>query len=83
MIEAHSFFLPDPEFLTDLDGLIEYLGAKVHFMPSSRYLPTYKGLPKVRNVIEHLEGKGQSQGTSYVGVNGNKTSSGSVTGDHI
>jgi len=29
MIEAHSFFLPDPEFLTDLDGLIEYLGAKV------------------------------------------------------
>jgi len=29
MTEAHSFFLPDPEFLTDLEGLIEYLGAKV------------------------------------------------------
>jgi len=29
MTEAHSFFLPDPEFLVDLDGLIEYLGAKV------------------------------------------------------
>jgi hypothetical protein len=29
MTEAHSFFIPDPEFLGDLAGLIEYLGAKV------------------------------------------------------
>ena len=29
MTVQHSFFLPDPEFLTNLEGLIEYLGAKV------------------------------------------------------
>jgi len=29
MSEVHSFFLPDPEFITNLDGLMEYLGAKV------------------------------------------------------
>lgn len=29
MTEAHSFFLPDPEYLINLEGLIEYLGAKV------------------------------------------------------
>jgi len=29
MSESHSFFIPDPEFLVNLEGLIEYLGAKV------------------------------------------------------
>jgi len=29
MLEAHSFFLPDLEYITDLTGLMEYLGAKV------------------------------------------------------
>jgi len=29
MTEVHSFFIPDPEFLIDPQGLIEYLGAKV------------------------------------------------------
>jgi len=29
MSEDHSFFLPDPEFLVNLEGLVEYLGAKV------------------------------------------------------
>merc|ERR1711962_1500114 len=29
MTVAHSFFLPDPEFLVNLEGLVEYLGAKV------------------------------------------------------
>jgi len=29
MSEKHSFFLPDPEYLVDLDGLMDYLGAKV------------------------------------------------------
>ena len=29
MMEAHSFFIPDPEFLINMEGLIEYLGAKV------------------------------------------------------
>ena len=29
MTIEHSFFLPDPEFLVNLEGLIEYLGAKV------------------------------------------------------
>merc|ERR1719273_2049266 len=29
LTEAHSFFIPDPEFLTDTAGLLEYLGAKV------------------------------------------------------
>jgi len=29
MTAAHSFFLPDPEFITNLEGFIDYLGAKV------------------------------------------------------
>jgi len=29
MSEKHSFFLPDPEYIVDLVGLMEYLGAKV------------------------------------------------------
>lgn len=29
MTTEHSFFLPDPEFITNLEGLVEYLGAKV------------------------------------------------------
>lgn len=29
MTETHSFYLPDPEYLEDLLGLMEYLGAKV------------------------------------------------------
>ena len=29
MTEAHSFFMPDPEFLVNIYGLVEYLGAKV------------------------------------------------------
>jgi len=29
MAEQYSFFLPDPEYISDLDGLMEYLGAKV------------------------------------------------------
>jgi len=29
MTIEHSFFLPDPEYITDLEGLIEYLGAKI------------------------------------------------------
>ena len=29
MSERHSFFLPDLEFLIDMEGLLKYLGAKV------------------------------------------------------
>jgi len=29
MSSEHSFFLPDPEYVTNVEGLIEYLGAKV------------------------------------------------------
>ncbi|XP_015118689.1 zinc finger protein 622 [Diachasma alloeum] len=29
MTEAHSFFIPDPEYCVDLKGLLEYLGEKV------------------------------------------------------
>ena len=29
MTAEHSFFLPDPEYISNLDGLIEYLGAKI------------------------------------------------------
>ncbi|XP_011299205.1 zinc finger protein 622 [Fopius arisanus] len=29
MTEAHSFFIPDPEYCVDLKGLLEYLGQKV------------------------------------------------------
>ena len=29
MTERHSFFLPDAEYLTDLEGMMTYLGEKV------------------------------------------------------
>ena len=29
MSEKHSFFVPDLDFIVDLDGLLSYLGAKV------------------------------------------------------
>jgi pre-60S factor REI1 len=29
MTEAHSFFIPDREYLTDLPGFIAYLGEKI------------------------------------------------------
>ena len=29
MSEKHSFFLPDLDFITDINGLMDYLGAKV------------------------------------------------------
>lgn len=29
MTEKHSFFLPDPEYLADLEGMVAYLGEKV------------------------------------------------------
>ena len=29
MSEKHSFFLPDLEYLIDLEGLLKYLGAKI------------------------------------------------------
>ena len=29
MTSQHSFFLPDADFVVDLEGLLEYLGAKV------------------------------------------------------
>jgi pre-60S factor REI1 len=29
MSEAHSFFVPDLDYVTDLEGLLTYLGAKV------------------------------------------------------
>ncbi|XP_063993986.1 cytoplasmic 60S subunit biogenesis factor ZNF622 [Diachasmimorpha longicaudata] len=29
MTEAHSFFIPDPEYCVDLKGLLEYLGEKI------------------------------------------------------
>ena len=31
MSNEHSFFIPDIEYLVDLAGLFEYLGAKVSF----------------------------------------------------
>ena len=37
----HSFFLPDAEFITDLEGLLRYLGAKVNikWQFSQNFLP--------------------------------------------
>lgn len=32
MSEAHSFFIPDVEFCTDVKGLLLYLGEKVRYL---------------------------------------------------
>ena len=54
MTEVHSFFIPDPEFLIDLQGLIEYLGAKVsrvvYFLIHIQGLIEYLGA-KVSKVV--------------------------------
>ena len=38
MMEAHSFFIPDPEFLINMEGLIEYLGAKVGIYLKQKFM---------------------------------------------
>ena len=44
MAKAHSFFIPDAEFLVDAPGLLQYLGDKI----------------SVANVCIYCNGKGKS-----------------------
>ena len=41
MTTEHSFFLPDPEFLVNLGGMVEYLGAKVTYRQASLVFQMY------------------------------------------
>ena len=43
MTVEHSFFLPDPEFLTNVEGLIEYLGAKVRKLGNVWIQTSFRG----------------------------------------
>lgn len=40
MTKVHSFFIPDIEYLSDLKGLIKYLG-KYHSFPFYEEIPHY------------------------------------------
>lgn len=56
---AHSFFVPDTDYLTDLSGLISYLGEKIFFRNicifCNRRSKNFRSLQAVRN---HMVDKG-------------------------
>jgi len=52
MMTNYSFFLPDPEFITDLEGLMGYLGAKVG--QGHMCLWCNKRFSSVRDVQRHM-----------------------------
>eukprot|EP01120_Amphizonella_sp_Union-15-10_P002266 TRINITY_DN12428_c0_g1_i1.p1 TRINITY_DN12428_c0_g1~~TRINITY_DN12428_c0_g1_i1.p1 ORF type:complete len:372 (-),score=61.38 TRINITY_DN12428_c0_g1_i1:43-1134(-) len=56
MTSVHSFFIPDLEFLTDLDGLITYLGEKITVAHACLYCPgkTFGSLRAVRDHMNEL-----------------------------
>eukprot|EP00088_Acartia_fossae_P017771 TRINITY_DN2017_c0_g2_i1.p1 TRINITY_DN2017_c0_g2~~TRINITY_DN2017_c0_g2_i1.p1 ORF type:complete len:374 (-),score=116.40 TRINITY_DN2017_c0_g2_i1:479-1600(-) len=59
MTEAHSFFFPDPEYLVDLHGLLEYLGAKVgQGMMCLWCSDKSKQYTSVQSVQKHMVDKG-------------------------
>jgi len=59
MTEAHSFFLPDPEYLVNLEGLFEYLGAKVgQGMMCLWCSERSKSFHSVDSVQKHMRDKG-------------------------
>lgn len=62
MLEAHSFFLPDLEYVSDLTGLMEYLGAKVGqglmCLWCSEKSKFYK---KLEDVQKHMVDKGHTK----------------------
>jgi len=59
MMEAHGFFIPDPEYLTDTAGLLEYLGAKVGQGRMCLWCNDKgKGFKSLDSVQKHMQDKG-------------------------
>ena len=59
MMNAHSFFIPDIEFLVDLKGLIEYLGEKISVANVCIYCNGKgRGFHSIEAVRDHMVGKG-------------------------
>jgi len=59
MVESHSFFLPDAEYITNLEGLLDYLAAKV----GQGYMCLWcsersKAFQSVDAVQKHMQDKG-------------------------
>lgn len=59
MTRAHSFFIPDIEYLTDLDGLILYLSAKVNSGSMCLWCNEHgKSFGSTQAVQQHMTDKG-------------------------
>ncbi|GFT77304.1 zinc finger protein 622 [Nephila pilipes] len=62
MTKEHSFFIPDIEYLTDLDGLIASLAAKVHLGHLCLWCDGKgKSFKSVKSVRQHMFDKGHSK----------------------
>ena len=58
MSHQHSFFIPDKEHLTDLSGLLSYLGEKVGFGNICLYCPHGgKEFGSLESVRKHMNDK--------------------------
>lgn len=59
MTAAHSFFIPDVEYVSDIDGLIGYLAAKIHVGHLCLWCcGKGKGFNSVKSVKQHMVDKG-------------------------
>jgi len=59
MMEVHGFFIPDPEYLSDTAGLLEYLGAKVGQGRMCLWCNDKgKGFNTLDSVQKHMQDKG-------------------------
>lgn len=59
MTEAHSFFIPDIEYVSDLDGLIGFLAGKIHVGHMCLWCcGKGKGFKSVKAVKQHMTDKG-------------------------
>jgi pre-60S factor REI1 len=59
MTRVHSFFIPDIEYLTDVEGLLTYLGEKVGAGLRCLWCcDSGKGFKSVRSVQRHMQDKG-------------------------
>lgn len=67
MTVAHSFFIPDIEFLVDVEGLIQYLGEKISIGNVCLYCNGRgKGFHTLEAVQKHMVGDSPRVNNSLV-----------------
>uniref|UniRef100_A0A090X9P5 Putative ribosome bioproteinsis protein n=1 Tax=Ixodes ricinus TaxID=34613 RepID=A0A090X9P5_IXORI len=61
MTTAHSFFIPDAEYLVDLEGLLTYLGYKVGVGKACLWCRHQRSYGTLRAVQQHMADRGRLQ----------------------